>query len=151
MDRQRPPSRLRTISATLLEPNKERELQGARPKIPSSNVSAFQDYTTDMMRALNNPWVPKGGKTTTPSCTKVAPLVYLSPHGTPVEGQPMEMEGKRDPNGINMAALDNTELIPENMSQMKNPTSPTKFTETAEWRSTKDGTSRDKFAQNLGV
>ena len=82
-----------------------------------------------MMRALNNPWVPKERKTTTPSCTKVAPLVYLSPHGTPVEGQSMEMKGKRDKNGINMSALDNTELIPENMSQIKNPTSPTKFTE----------------------
>ena len=41
----------------------------------------------------------------------------------------MEMKGKRDQNGINMSALDNTELIPENMSQIKNPTSPTKFTE----------------------
>ena len=69
MYRQRPPSRSRSISATLLEPNKERELQGARPKIPSSNVSAFQDYITDMLRALNNPWVPKGRKTTTPSYT----------------------------------------------------------------------------------
>ena len=116
MYRQRPPSRSRSISATLLEPNKERELQGARPKIPSSNVSAFQDYTTDMMRALNNSWVPKGRKTTTPSCTKVAPLVYLSPHGTPVEGQSMGMEDKRDPEGINMPALDNTELVPENAS-----------------------------------
>ena len=112
-----------------MESNKEKESQGARPKIPSSNVSAFQDYTSDMMRALNNPWVPKERKTTTPSCTKVASLVYLSPHETPVEGQPMEMKGKRDQNGINMSALDNTELIPENMSQIKNPTSPTKFTE----------------------
>ena len=34
----RPPSRSRSVSATPLEPNKERELQGARPKIPSSNV-----------------------------------------------------------------------------------------------------------------
>ena len=126
---QRPPSRSRSTSATLLEPNKEREQQGARPKIPSSNVSAFQDYTTDMMKALNNPWVPKGRKAITPSCTKVAPLVYLSPHGTPVEGQPMGMKDKRDPVGINMSALDNTELVRENMSQIQNPTSPTKFTE----------------------
>ena len=28
-----------------------------------------------------------------------------------------------------MPALDNTELVPENMSQIKNPSSPTKFTE----------------------
>ena len=126
---QRPPSRPRSVSAAPLESNKEKESQGAMPKIPSSNVSAFQDYTSDMMRALNNPWVPKERNTTTPACTKVAPLVYLSPHETPVEGQPMEMKGKRDQNSINMSALDNTELIPENMSQIKNPTSPTKITE----------------------
>ena len=41
----------------------------------------------------------------------------------------MEMEDKRNPEGINMPALDNTELVPENMSQIKNPTSPTKFTD----------------------
>ena len=124
----RPPSRSRLVSVTSLEPNKEKESQGAMPKIPSSNVSAFQDYTSDMMRALNNPWVPKGRKTTTPLWTKVAPLVYLSPHGTPVEGQPMGMEDNRNQVSINMSALDNTELVPE-MSQIKNPTSSTKFTE----------------------
>ena len=114
---------------TPLEPNKERETQGARPKIPSSRISAFQDYTSDMMRALNNPWVPKGRKTTTPSWTEVAPLAYLSSHGTPIEGQPMGMEDNRNQVGINMSTLGNTELVPENMSQIKNPTSPTKFTE----------------------
>ena len=55
--------------------------------------------------------------------------MYLSPHGTPVEGQPMGMEDNRNQVGINMSALDNTELVPENMSQIKNPTSPTIFTE----------------------
>ena len=125
----RPPSWSRSVSATPLEPNKEKESQGARPKIPSSNVSAFQDYTSDMMRALNNPWVPKGRKITTPSWTWVASLVYLSPHRTPVEGQPMGMEDNRNQVRINMSALDNTELVPENMSQIKNPTSPAKFTE----------------------
>ena len=55
--------------------------------------------------------------------------MYLSPHGTPVEGQPMAMEDNRNQVGINMSALDNTELVPENMNQVKNPTSPTKFTE----------------------
>ena len=125
---QRPPSRSRSVSAAPFESNKEKESQEARPKIPFSNVSAFQDYTSDMMRPLNNPWVSKERKTATPSCTKVAPLVYLSPQETPVEGQPMEMKGKRDQNGIIMSALDNTELIPENMSQIKNPTSPTEFT-----------------------
>ena len=129
MYNKRPPSRSRSVSVTPLEPTKEKKTQGARPKIPSSNVSAFQDYTFGMMRALNNPWVPKGRKTTTPSWTKVAPLVYLSSHGTPVEGQPMVMEDNRNQVGIDMSALDNTELVPENVSQIKNPTSPTKFTE----------------------
>ena len=124
----RPPSRSRSVSATPLESNKEKESQGARPKIPSSNVSAFQDYTSEMMRALNNPWVPKGRRTITPPRTKISPLVYLSPHGTPVEGQPMGMEDNKYQVGINMSALDNTKLVPENMSQIKNPTSPTKFT-----------------------
>ena len=82
-----------------------------------------------MMRALSNPWIPKGRKTTTPSWTKVAQLVYLSSHGTPIEGQPTAMEDNRNQVGINMSALDNTELVPENMSQVKNPTSPTEFTE----------------------
>ena len=110
----RPPSRSRSILVTPLEPDKEKETQGTRPKIPSSNVPAFQDYTSGMMRALSNPWVPKRRKTTTPSWTKVAPLVYLSSHGTPVEGQSMGMEDNRNQVGINMSALDNTELIPEN-------------------------------------
>ena len=88
----RPPSRSRSVSATLLEPNKEKKLQGARPKIPSSNVSAFQD----MMRAFNNPWFPRGRTTATPSWMKIAPLVYLSPHETSVEGQPMRMEDNRN-------------------------------------------------------
>ena len=52
---ERPPSRSRSVSATPLESKKEKESQGVRSKIPSSNVSAFQDYASDMMRALNNP------------------------------------------------------------------------------------------------
>ena len=47
--------------------------------------------------------------------------------GPTVEGQPMGMEDNRNQVGINMSALDNTELIPENMSQIKNPSSPTKL------------------------
>ena len=37
--------------------NKEKEevYGGARPKIPSTNITAFQDYTSEMKRALNNP------------------------------------------------------------------------------------------------
>ena len=32
--------------------------EGARPKDSSNRVSAFQDYTSAMMSALNNPWKP---------------------------------------------------------------------------------------------
>ena len=41
----------------------------------------------------------------------------------------MGMEDNSNQVGINMSALDNTVLVPDNMSQIKNPTSPTKFTE----------------------
>ena len=40
----------------------------------------------------------------------------------------MGMKDNENQVGTNMSALDNTELVPENMSQIKNPTSPTKFT-----------------------
>ena len=50
----------RSVPATAQQ-NKEKEVYGgARPKIPSTNKTAFQDYTSEMMRALNNPWNPKG-------------------------------------------------------------------------------------------
>ena len=32
--------------------------EGARPKDSSKRMSAFQDYTSAMMSALNNPWKP---------------------------------------------------------------------------------------------
>ena len=32
--------------------------EGVRPKDSSNRVSAFQDYTSAMMSALNNPWKP---------------------------------------------------------------------------------------------
>ena len=84
---------------------------------------------TEMMRALNNPWNPKGRKTSTPVGVKIAPLVYFSESGTPVEGQPTKEEGNEKSVGINMSALDKTELVPDNLSQVKNPASPVKFIE----------------------
>ena len=82
-----------------------------------------------MMWALNNPWKPKGRKTVTPAGAKIAPLVYLSLSGTPVEGQSSKGEGDEKSVGINMSALDKTELVPDNLSQVKNPVSPVEFTE----------------------
>ena len=81
-----------------------------------------------MMRALNNPWNSKGRKTATPVGAKIAPLVYLSLSGTPVEGQHTKEEGNEKSVGINMSAMDKTELVPDNLSQVKNPASPVKFT-----------------------
>ena len=55
--------------------------KGARPKDSSNRVSAFQDYTSAMMSALNNPWKPQNKRTATPTWTAVLPLVYLSALG----------------------------------------------------------------------
>ena len=82
-----------------------------------------------MMRDLNNPWNPKGRKTATPVGAKIAPLVYLSLSGTPVEGQLTKEEGNEKSVGINMSALDKTKLVPDNLNQVKNPASPVEFTE----------------------
>ena len=124
------PSILSRSAPVTPQQNKEKEeYGGARPKIPSTNKTAFQDYTSKMMRALNNPWNPKGRKTATPAGAKIAPLVYLSLNGTPVEGQPTKGEGDEKSVGINMSALDKTELVPDNLSQVKNPVSPVEFTE----------------------
>ena len=68
-------------------------------------------------------------KTTTPVGAKIAPLVYLSLSGTPEEEQPTKEEGNEKSVGINMSALDKTELVPDNLSQVKNPASPVRFTE----------------------
>ena len=124
------PSIMSRSVPTTPQQNKEKEVYGgARPKIPSTNKTAFQDCASEMMRVLNNPWNPKERKTTTPVGAKIAPLVYLSLSGTPVEGQPTKEEGNEKSVGINMSALDKTELVPDNLSQVKNPASTVKFTE----------------------
>ena len=123
------PSTMSRSVPTTPQQNKEKEVYGgARPKIPSTTVTAFQDYTSEMMRALNNPWNPKGRKTATPVGAKIAPLVYLSKGGTPVEGQPTKEESNEKSVSINMSALDKTEPVPDNLSLVKNPASPVKFT-----------------------
>ena len=115
---------------TTPQQDKEKEVYGgARPKIPSTNKTAFQDYTSEMMKALNNPWNPRGRKTTTPVGAKIAPLVYLSLSGTSEEEQPTKEKGNEKLVGINMPALYKTELVPDNLSQVKNPALPVKFTE----------------------
>ena len=129
MFRGKPSMKSRSVPATPQQNKEKEEYGGARPKIPSTNKTAFQDYTSEMMRALNNPWKPEGRKTATPVGTKITPLVYLSLSGTPVEGQSTKEEGDEKSVGINMSALDKTELVPDNLSQVKNPVSPVEFTE----------------------
>ena len=114
---------------TTPQQDKEKEVYGgARPRIPSTNKTAFQDYTSEMAKALNNPWNPRGRKATTPVGARIAPLVYLSLSGTSEEDQSTKKKGNEETVGINMPALDKTELVPDNLSQVKNPASPVKFT-----------------------
>ena len=118
----------RSVPATPQQDKEKGMYGGARPKIPSTNKTAFQDYTSEMMKALNNPWNPRGRKAITPVGTKIAPLVYLSLSGTSEEGQPTKERDNEKTVGINMPALDKTELVPDNLRQVKNPASPVKFT-----------------------
>ena len=50
--------------------------EGAIPKDSSKGKPTFQDYTSKMMTALNNPWIPRSKKTATPTWSAVPPLVY---------------------------------------------------------------------------
>ena len=52
--------------------------EGAIPKDSSKGKPAFQDYTSKMMSALNNPWKPRSKRTATPTWSAVPPLVYVS-------------------------------------------------------------------------
>ena len=123
------PSMMSRSVPTTPQQDKEKEVYGgARPKIPSTNKTAFQDYTSETMKALNNPWNLRGRKVTTPVGAKIAPLVYLSLSGTSEEDQSTKRKANGETVGINMPALDKTELVPDNLSQVKNPASPVKFT-----------------------
>ena len=102
----KPPMMPRSVPATPQQNKEKEEYGGARPKIPSTNKTGFQDYTSEMMWALNSPWKPKGRKTVTPAGAKIAPLVYLSLSGTPVEGQFLKGGDDEKSVGINMSALD---------------------------------------------
>ena len=103
--------------------------EGARPKDSLSRMSAFQDYTSIMMSALNNPWKPQNRKTATPTRMAVPPLVYVSAAGTPVgDIQPNEEVSERYV-PMNFSAVDKTVLTPQGRPEMGGVTSPVKFTE----------------------
>ena len=87
--------------------------EGAIPKDSSRGKPAFQDYTSKMMSALNNPWKPRSKKTATPTGLTVPPLVYVSAAGTPVDDtkSKQEMDEKYVP--VNLSTVDKTVLVPQ--------------------------------------
>ena len=104
--------------------------EGARPKDSFKRMSAFQDYTSAMMSALNNPWKPRNKRTATPTWSAVPPLVYLSASGTPVGETQSKKESDEKYVPMNFSAVDKTVLTPQGRQEMKGVASPIKFTET---------------------
>ena len=104
--------------------------EGARLKDSSKRVLAFQDYTSAMMSALNNPWKPQNKRTVTPTWTAVPPLVYLSASGTPVgDTQTKKKESDEKYVPMNFSAVDKTVLTPQRRQETKGMASTIKFTE----------------------
>ena len=103
--------------------------EGARPKDSSKRMSAFQDYTSRMMSALNNPWKPRSRKTATPTWSAVPPLVYVSAAGTPVSDTQSKNETDEKYVPMNFLAVDKTALTPQGRQEIGGVASPIKFTE----------------------
>ena len=103
--------------------------EGAIPKDSSKGKPAFQDYTSKMMSALNNPWKPRSKKTTTPTWSAVPPLVYVSAAGTPVDDTRSKQETNEKYVPVNFSAVDKTVLTPQGRRETEVITSPIKFTE----------------------
>ena len=87
--------------------------EGAIPKDSSKGKPAFQDYTSEMMSALNNPWKPRSKKTATPTGLTVPPLVYVSAAGTPVDDAKSKQEMDERYVPVNLSAVDKTILVPQ--------------------------------------
>ena len=103
--------------------------EGSRPKDSFKRMSAFQDYTSAMMSALNNPWKPRSRKTATPTWSAVPPLVYVSATGTPVSDTQSKKETDEKYVPMNFSAVDKTVLTPQGRQEMEGVASPIKFTE----------------------
>ena len=103
--------------------------EGARPIDSFKRMSAFQDYTSAMMSALNNPWKSQNRRTATPTWSAVPPLVYLSATGTPVSDTQSKKETGEKYVPMNFSAVDKTILTPQGRQEMKGVASPIKFTE----------------------
>ena len=102
---------------------------GTRPKDSSTRMSAFQDYTSKMMSALNNPWKPRSRKTATPTWSAVPPLVYVSAPGTPVSDAQSKNGIREKYVPMNFSAVDKTVLTPQGRQEIEGVASPVKFTE----------------------
>ena len=102
--------------------------EGARPKDSYKGMSAYQDYTSKMMSALNNPWKPRSKKTAMPTWSAVPPLVYVSATGTPVSDTQSKKETGEKYVPMNFSAVDKTVLTPQGRQEMEGVTSPIKFT-----------------------
>ena len=125
--------------------------EGARPKDSSNRVSAFQDYISAMMSALNNPWKPQSKRTATPTWTAVPPLVFLSTSGTPVSDSQTKKELDARYVPMNFSAIDKTVLTPQGRQEMKGIASPIKFTETLQWGCSKSKHTRWLLDGSIGV
>ena len=102
--------------------------EGAVLKDSFKGKPTFQDYTSKMMTALNNPWKPRGKKTATPTGSAVPPLVYVSATETSVDemGSKQGMSEKYVP--VNLSAVDKTVLIPQGKQETGEVVSPVNFT-----------------------
>ena len=103
--------------------------EGVRPKDSFNRMSAFQDYTSKMMSALNNPWKPRSRKTATPTWSAVPPLVYVSAAGTPVSDTQSKGETGEKYVPMIFSAVDKTVLTPQGRQEIEGVASPVKFTE----------------------
>ena len=102
--------------------------EGAIPKDSSKGKPAFQDYTSKMMSALNNPWKPRSKKTATPTWSAVSPLVYVSAAGTPVDDTRSKQEIDKKYVPVNLSAVDKTVLTPQGRRETEGIASPINFT-----------------------
>ena len=101
--------------------------EGVRPKDSFKRMYAFQDYTSTMMSALNNPWKPQNKRITTPTWSTVPPLVYLSATGTPVSDTQSKKETGEKYVPMNFSAVDKTVLTPQGRQEMKGAAFPIKL------------------------
>ena len=116
--------------------DKKGQIEKAKPKIPSGNITAFQDYMPTMMSTLGNPWKPLNKGTTTPSWTIVPPLVFLSTPGTPISRPQTGEELEEEQIKMNFSTLDKIVLVPEGREGAESAASPIKFTEELQNRAT---------------